>query len=204
MALAAYHFQVQDSAGNVVPGAHIEVRREVPGQPLAALYGDRLGAPGDAIGNPFDADSDGFAQFFVIGGSYQIRAYTGPSGAPTFEAPIWRYVGIGLNSESDSVTSFTSRTVTAAGAVTITADDADHVLINKTVAAATTVNLPLSASRTRAVRIVDDKGDANTNNITIVPQSGEKIFGIVDYQAIIDGNGGSLVLTPKSDGTGWY
>ena len=101
-------------------------------------------------------------------------------------------------------TSETQRLVTAAGAVTVAADDSDIIVIDKTVAAATTVDLPSAADRTKAVRIQDGKGDANTNNITIVPASGETIYGIVDYQPIIDGNGGFVRLTPRADGTGWF
>jgi hypothetical protein len=97
----------------------------------------------------------------------------------------------------------TQRVVTAAGTVTVSADDVDIIIIQKTVGAATTVNLPSAADRTRAVEIVDGKGDAATNNITIVPQSGETIFATVDYHAIIDANGASLRLRPRSDDTGW-
>jgi hypothetical protein len=201
MSLAKYNRVVQDTAGNGVSGASIEVRSEVPGQPLAVLFSDRAGTVG--LGNPFPADSDGSFGFHTIGGAYQVRAYTGASGAPTFEK-ILRYEPVGLNSESDSIAGRTQRTVIAAGAVTVDADDADDIIIIKTVGAATTVNLPLSASRIKPVRIVDGKGDANTNNITIVPQTGESIYAIVNQTAIIDGNGGSLTLTPKQDGTGWF
>jgi hypothetical protein len=202
MTLAAHQFTVTDEEGNVVPGAHIEVRSEIPGQPLAALYSDRAGASG--LSNPTDTDSSGFIRFFVVGGAYQIWAYTGPSGAPTFEAPLQRYVAIGLNAEADSFSYRTQRTVTAAGGVTVDADDADIIIINKTVGAATAVTLPLAASRTKPVMIVDGKGDANTNNITISPQTGESIYAITNGTAIIDGNGGSVILTPKADGTGWF
>lgn len=168
MTLARYQFSVLDAAGNVVPGAHIEVRQESPGQPLAALYTDRDGTSG--LGNPFDADSDGFAYFHVAGGAYQIRAYVGASGAPTFEAPLWRYVAIGLNSEGDGVGVLSQRDVTGTGTVTLTTDDEDQININKTAGAATRVVMPLSALRTKKLRIVDKKFDANTNNITVVPK----------------------------------
>lgn len=101
-------------------------------------------------------------------------------------------------------TSLTQRLVTAAGTVTVSDDDADIIVIDKTVGAATAVNLPSAADRTKAVRIQDGKGDANTNNITVVPVSGEKIYGTVDYQPIIDGNGGFVELTPRADGSGWF
>jgi hypothetical protein len=201
MSLARYNRVVQDTAGNAISGAHIEVRAEIPGQPLAALYSDRAGTV--AIGNPFDAESDGSFYFHVSGGAYQIRVYTGSSGSPTYEK-ILRYEAIGLNSESDSITQRSQRIVTAAGAVTVTADDADIIYINKTVGAATAVTLPSAASRTKPVMIVDGKGDANTNNITISPQTGEGIYAVTNGTAIIDGNGGSVILTPKFDGTGWF
>jgi hypothetical protein len=97
----------------------------------------------------------------------------------------------------------TQRIVTAAGPVTVSADDVDIIVIEKTIDAATTVNLPSAAGRSKAIEIVDGKPDAATNNITIVPQSGEKIFGTVNYHAIIDSNGASLKLRPRADGTGW-
>lgn len=200
MTLAAHQFSVTDEAGNVVAGAHVEVRQEVPGQPLAALYSDRDGL--SALGNPFDADGGGFARFFVVGGFYQVRVYTGASGAPTFEAPLHRYVGIGLNSGGDTAGSRVKRTVTAAGAVTADPDD-DIIIINKTVGAATTVNVNW-ATRTRPLTIVDGKGDANTNNITIVPSTGQTQYAIADHQVIIDGNGGSVTLTPLPDGSGAF
>lgn len=193
---AAHQFFVQDGEGNVVPGAHVEVRQEIPGQPLAALKADRDGSTGKT--NPFDADSDGLVYFHVAGGSYQIRVYTDD------DETIYRYVGIGLNSESDSVASKTQREVTAAGAVTMTADDVDIIVINKTVGAATTFNLCSAADRTKPIMVVDGKGDAATNNITIVPESGESVYATVDYTPVIDGNGGSLTLTPKEDGSGWF
>lgn len=200
MTMARYNGVVQDAEGNGVAGAMIEVRLEVPGQPLAALKSNRAGTA--ALANPFAADSSGRFGFHVVGGAYQIRAYTGDSGSPTDEW-FFNYVGIGLNSESDSIASKTQRVVTAAGAVTIDADDADIIIINKTVGAATAVTLPLSASRTRPVMIVDGKGDAYTNNITISPQTGESIFAVTNGTAVIDGNGGAVILTPKADGTGW-
>lgn len=196
MAYAAHQFFVQDGEGNVVPGAHVEVKKEIPGQPLATLKSDRTGTP---MANPFDADSDGYAIFYVAGGAFQIRVYNDAGDLATF-----RYVAIGLNSESDSISQRTQREVTAAGAVTVDAADADIIFINKTVGAATAVTLPSAASRTSPVMIIDGKGDANTNNITISPQTGEKIYAITNGTHIIDGNGGSVILTPKEDGSGWF
>ncbi|WP_025036141.1 hypothetical protein [Bradyrhizobium sp. DOA9] len=200
MTLARHQFTVQDSQGNVVPGAHVEVRSEVPGQPLAALYTDRDGAI--PAGNPIDTDANGYVYFHVVGGYYKIRIYTGTSGSPTTEHTD-RYVGIGLAQGSDLAASgHSEREVTAAGSVTVTNDDADVILINKTVGAATAVSLPDPSTTTKPVRIVDRKYDAATNNITITSAGTSKtIMGGASY--VIDSNGGSITLTPLSDGTGW-
>ena len=84
---------IVNGSGEVVPSVNIEVRRHVAGTPLAQLYSDREGTT--PIGNPFTADSDGFAAFHVRGGAYRIRAYT-----IGFER-IWEYVGIGTLQEMD-------------------------------------------------------------------------------------------------------
>lgn len=203
MPLARYQFTVVDTQGNVVPNANVVVRREIPGTPLAALKSDRDGAIG--MTNPFQADANGFAFFHVTGGAYRIKAYLGAPEAPAFQTEELRYVAIGLNGEGDGIGLPSRRVVTAAGDVTIVADDVDEILINKAVGEATTVLLPPSADRAgRKVRIVDIKGDAANNNITVVPESGEIIFGIVDHQPVIDDPGGSVTLTPREDGTGWY
>lgn len=72
-----------------------------------------------------------------------------------------------------------TRTVTAAGAVTVTIADYT-VYINKTVGAATTVNLPASPATGLEFRFKDLKGDANTNNITLTPAAGT-IDGAATY-----------------------
>lgn len=97
----------------------------------------------------------------------------------------------------------TQRKITAAGDVTLADNCEDIIIIAKTVGAATQVALPDAAARTTAVRVVDGKYDANTNNITIVPKaaSGQLIMGGGSY--IIDSNGASIIFTPLADGTGW-
>ena len=94
MALARWQATITDEAGNIVPNASIEVRRESSGQPLVSLFSDRDGQT--PIGNPFNADGDGFAAFHVTGGAYQITATSGAF------SRTWRYVGIGLASEQDA------------------------------------------------------------------------------------------------------
>jgi hypothetical protein len=94
MALAVHQFSVVDDNGDVVPNASIEVRQEITGSPIAVLFSDRAGVV--SLGNPFNADADGFAQFFVAGGAYRVTA---TSGALT---RVWRYVAVGTAAEADA------------------------------------------------------------------------------------------------------
>ena len=43
MALARHEFTVTDEHGNIVTDAQVEVRLEVPGQPLASVFADDSG-----------------------------------------------------------------------------------------------------------------------------------------------------------------
>lgn len=64
------------------------------------------------------------------------------------------------------------RVVTASGAITATT--ADHAIeVNKTSGAATTVNMPpCNSNAGLEITIIDGKGDAATNNITLTPSAG--------------------------------
>lgn len=94
MALARWQATIVNAAGDVLPGASIEVRRESVGQPLVSLYSDRDGA--SPISNAFTSDADGFAAFHAAGGVYKIVASKGGF------SRTWRYVGIGTASENDA------------------------------------------------------------------------------------------------------
>lgn len=94
MALAVHQFTVVDDAGNVQPLASIEVREEITGSPIATLFSDRAGVV--SLGNPFNADGDGFAQFFAAGGAYRVTATLGAF------TRAWRYVAIGTAAEADA------------------------------------------------------------------------------------------------------
>jgi hypothetical protein len=94
------------------------------------------------------------------------------------------------------------RIITVAGAITAQSTD-DIIVVKKSVGAATTVNVDWS-TRTRPLTVVDGKGDAATNNISIVPASGQTIYAVTNGTALIDGNGGSVTLTPLVDGTGAF
>lgn len=101
MAYARWQRTIVDEQGNIVPNANIEVRREIPGTPLAVLYEDRDGASG--ISNPFVAEDNGLAAFHVMGGPYSIRAYK-----DGFDI-TWNFVGIGTAGERDFATAFLPR-----------------------------------------------------------------------------------------------
>lgn len=195
MSVARYDLTVTDEQGNVVPGASVEVRSEIPGAPLATLYSDRAGTT--PIANPATTDAHGDVGFHVIGGAYKITVTSG------ILTKTRRYVPIGLAQESDiQPDGITQRYHTAAGTVEVGVDDADIIVVKKDVGEPTPVELPDPEDATRKVRIVDGKYDAATNNITIVSLGTAKtIMGGADY--VIDSNGGSIELTPLADGSGW-
>lgn len=88
MAIARYQFTVQDDAGNIQPGAEITVIKESTGA-IVPLYADKYGSA--PLGNPFFADSEGFAYFYVAAGTYRIDADT----------RTWRDVEIGSGNRYD-------------------------------------------------------------------------------------------------------
>jgi hypothetical protein len=60
------------------------------------------------------------------------------------------------------------RTITASGTVTVLSTDV-VIAIDKTVGGATPVLLPVTSADGKIYIIKDEKGDANTNNITLTP-----------------------------------
>lgn len=70
--------------------------------------------------------------------------------------------------------------VTASGDITQAASD-EIICVNKTVGAATTVNLMASPETGRVVNVLDCKGDANSNNITVDPNGETTINGASTY-----------------------
>jgi hypothetical protein len=92
--------------------------------------------------------------------------------------------------------------VTASGNVTLDDDEtADLIFINNTSGGAIDVFLPDAGVRTKAITIIDDGENAGTHNISVKPKaaSGQTIKGGSVH--VIDSDGGSIRLTPKSDGT---
>ncbi len=80
----------------------------------------------------------------------------------------------------------------------------DDVLIIKQIVGAAFVVTVDWSQRLKPLRIVDGKGDAAANNITITPSAGQTQLAVVNYSYVIDGNGGSITLTPLPDLTGAY
>jgi hypothetical protein len=98
------------------------------------------------------------------------------------------------------------KTLTGVGALAspYAALPTDEVLIVKQAAgAAFTITVDWS-QRLKPLRIVDGKGDALVNNITITPAAGQSQMASLNYSYVIDGNGGSITLTPLPDNTGAY
>jgi hypothetical protein len=95
----------------------------------------------------------------------------------------------------------TQQIITSGATVTVAAKDS-LIAVNKTVGSATTVNLPAASSKVGAVKISDFKGDAGTNNITINVAGTDKLNGNLTSWTI-GADGGSVVLTPLSDGSGY-
>lgn len=73
------------------------------------------------------------------------------------------------------------RVITASGSVTVSATSDYEIVINKTVSETTTVNLPASPPTGIVFVIKDGKGDANINNIMVIPAMGGTIDGVSSY-----------------------
>jgi hypothetical protein len=99
---------IVDSVGAVIPNANIEVRDEVSGE-LVQVYEEF--EAGDALGNPFTADDEGFTRFYLEDGLYKVRAYSG------VVERIWRHVHVGLGTLLESG-SFTGTLTGMTGSVT--------------------------------------------------------------------------------------
>jgi hypothetical protein len=91
-------------------------------------------------------------------------------------------------------------TVTGTGTYPVAVTD-NIILINKTVPAANSVQLPAASSRGGfPITIKDLKGDAATNNITVLPNGAETIDGLLSV--VINSNYGSYKFYPAQNG--WF
>lgn len=119
---------------------------------------------------------------------------------------VWSYVSA-LAFISGAANSY--RVVSSVGTFAVQPADV-VILLQKASSGASTANLPTSASRGGVPFTIKDlTGDANTNNITIVPAAGETIDGLSASAAVtagvalIDTDYGSRTLYPLLSG-GWY
>jgi hypothetical protein len=156
------------------------------------------------------------AGIWTVGVSFPLLAIQSPSSGnfPTdyvlvYDSIAKVYFQCPLSTIAAAAAGASYRIVTAAGDVTVLVTD-QVLLMNKTVGAATNIFLPTSASRSGTpVTIKDYKGDSLTNNITIVPQSGETIDGysaaasVANGAALIRVANDKRVLYPLTAG-GWY
>lgn len=94
------------------------------------------------------------------------------------------------------------RTITTPGPQA--AQPADDILIIKQAVGAPFVLTVDWSQRIKSLQVVDGKGDAHLNNITITPAAGQSQLAAVNYSVVIDGRGGNVVLTPLPDGSGAF
>jgi hypothetical protein len=80
-----YQFHVVDQYGNVKAGAYVKVTDPDTGE-YVSIYSDNSSTP---LANPFAADADGYAAFWVPFGTYDVLAYT------TGYSRLWTDVTIG-------------------------------------------------------------------------------------------------------------
>lgn len=153
---------------------------------------------------PSDVTGDIAITVDKAGGSYTIRPdYSGLNELLSFDPSqklvlvygrdgTWSIVPISTLVNNPA----TVRVITAAGAVTVGNNDM-LIAMNKTVGAATSITLPLSSAKSGQVRIVDFKGDAGTNNITVNASGSDKFNGNLSSWTIAN-DGGSILLSPLS------
>lgn len=136
-----------------------------------------------------------------FGGVVQLQALPDPANTYTLVwnalTGVFSLLQIGAVSSSKVV-----KTLTAPGPYAALPGD-DVLIVKQLIAAAFTVTVDWS-QRSKPLRVVDGKGDAAANNITITPAAGQSQMATVNFSYVIDGNGGSITLTPLPDGTGAY
>lgn len=77
---------IVDDAGNIQPGASVEVRRNVPGFPLAQVFEFNDGT--GPLVNPLTADLTGYVFFHAAAGFYNIEASFGPDSREWTDVPL--------------------------------------------------------------------------------------------------------------------
>lgn len=200
MSLAACHLAVLDeNADGLLEGLDgytVEVRSEGAGNPLVNVFSDRDGLVN--LGNPFIWNGGPNLYFHTAGGALKVTITK--VGHTT---QVIRYKAVGTSQEFDAsqltdITSVPPVEVNAGATYDVTTETL--IVVNKTIAGAITINLPAAADREDLPLIIKDlKGDAETNNITVHPATGETIDGIASDD-VIDGNYMSRGYRPVTGG----
>jgi hypothetical protein len=136
LTMFAWQSTITDAEGNVVPGAGMEVRSANTNS-LVPLFSNRAGTAG--LTNPFQADPDGFARFYVPAGVYRIRAFS--AGLERVWADV--LVGVPLEAVIEATgplfSSQQQQLTNLAGEVDELGDDLSELLANSRPAVAYTV-----------------------------------------------------------------
>lgn len=119
----------------------------------------------DGLARYIDLDYSDFAELTLFDVSQKLFAVHDRS------TGVWNQVAI-----SSLIGSAQSVQIITSGDCIVQPNDG-LIIINKTVGAQTAVTLPASAAKVGKVKIVDFKGDASTNNITVTPYGSETFNG---------------------------
>lgn len=190
MVLPVYQGFAVDELGNVLPSAQVTIRRETSGAPLAVPYRDRDGTLAD-VGNPFNADADGFFRVYLASGAYRVDIVSGST------SRTLRHVAVGLAAETDSA---------AAGVAwqfDVATTDSDpgpgyFRLNNSTPGSATEIYVDdldfLNTDQSSWIETFDDQGSSSDRG-TIVIRAGDQVgFLVATVTGTITDNGGYYTI----------
>lgn len=184
MVLARWQSTITDELGNIQPQAVVEVRAE-GSNTLASLFSDRAGVT--PLGNPFTCGSDGFAAFHVTGGAYKITA------TKNGFSREYRYVGVGLATETDAVASGIPYLFDTA-TTDVDPGNGDLRFNNATPASVTTLYVDNQSSAGVAISAYldtfdDGGGSGNRGVISLVSVDGASAFIATVTGSVVDGTG---------------
>jgi len=153
------------------------------------------GGPG-AVTGPGTSTDNGIARFDGIDGSTIQGSPATLDDIGNIVTPGGGTFGGVLTLQNQLV--LNSRIITTSGPAAVTSSDL-VVLLSKAASEATAVTLPSSQTLGRMIVIKDLKGDASTNNVTIVTSGGETVDGLVGFS--MTQNFQSITL--MYNGSGW-